>query len=82
LPDELIILDQQEHTFNIDLYNINQDIQAFKLLLEKECIVKISYNLSNEEGNFYLVNYINVRYGMNKDMASLSVKANGIVQAI
>lgn len=82
LPNELIILDQQEHTFNIDLYNINQDIQAFKLLLEKECIVKISYNLSNEEGNFYLVNYINVRYGMNKDMASLSVKANGIVQAI
>lgn len=82
LPNELITLDEQEHTFNIDLYNINQNIEVFKLLLDKECIIKISYNLSSEEGNFYLVNYINVRYGMNKDMASLSVKANGIVQAI
>lgn len=55
-------------------------------LLFNECILKINYvhyeNVDGQRESFNLVDFVNVRYGMNKDMAQLSVKANGIVASM
>jgi hypothetical protein len=60
---------------------------AANTLLHKECILRITYNLSlindkNETENFKIIDYLNVRYGMNKDMASLSINAGNIVASM
>ena len=82
IPSDFISFDETQDVFNIDLHNLSKDILAFNILLEEECLVKYSYLLENEEGNFNLVNYLNVRYGIKKDMAALSVEAGKIVQSI
>ena len=52
-------------------------------LTEKyEVIIIYSYTLETEEETFYLTNYVNIRYGLTKDMAQFSLEANGIVQAV
>ena len=82
IPSNFISFDEIQDVFNIDLHNLSKDILAFNILLEEECLIKYSYLLENEEGNFNLVNYLNVRYGIKKDMAALSVEAGKIVQSI
>lgn len=74
--------------FNINLKALLEDTvqEAASQLLNSECILKISYTHYEEneaeEQRFNLVEFLNVRYGMNKDMAQLSVKANGIVASM
>lgn len=82
ISPEFIDFDETQDIFSVDLYNLNKDILAFNILLEEECLVRYTYALQNEEGNFNLVDYLNVRYGIKKDMAALSVEANKIVQSI
>lgn len=82
IPSNFISFDETQDVFNIDLYNLSQGALAFDILLEEECLIKYSYLLENEEGNFNLVDYLNVRYGIKKDMAALSVEAGKIVQSI
>lgn len=82
IDSDFIIFDETQDTFNIDLHNLDQTIKAFNILVNEECIIKYSYDLQNEEGKFYLVDYLNVRYGIKKDMAALSVEAGKIVQSI
>lgn len=82
IPSDFISFDETQDVFNIDLYNLSKGTLAFDIILEEECLIKYSYLLENEEGNFNLVNYLNVRYGIKKDMAALSVEANKIVQSI
>ena len=87
---EIISLDNT-HTFSINLKKliangaINSDAAATQLLLN-ECIIKIAYihtqGEGDEEETFSLVEFLNVRYGMSKDMAQLSIKANGIVASM
>ena len=86
----VIILDST-HTFNINLKKLieegatSSDVAATQLLFS-ECIIKLSYIHVEGEGDkeetFSLVDFLNVRYGMSKDMAQLSVKANGIVASM
>lgn len=82
IPSEFISFDETQNTFNIDLYDLNRDALAFTILLDEECLVRYTYLLENEEGNFNLIDYLNVRYGIKKDMAALSVEAEKIVQSI
>ena len=82
IPSKFIKFDNKQDVFNIDLYDLSGEIQAFSVLLEDECLIKCSYSLSNEEGNFNLIDYLNVRYGIKKDMAALSIEAGKIVQSI
>lgn len=85
ISSEFIEFDEIQDVFNIklkDLDDLGKNIPAFNILLEEECLIKYSYTLQNEEGNFNLVDYLNVRYGIKKDMAALSVEANKIVQSI
>lgn len=82
IPSEFIKFDSKQDVFNVDLYSLSGEVEAFNILLEEECLMKYSYSLSNEEGNFNLVDYINIRYGIKKDMAALSIEAGKIVQSI
>ena len=82
ISPDFINFDETQDTFNIDLYNLNRDTLAFRILLDEECLVRYTYLLENEEGNFNLIDYLNVRYGIKKDMAALSVEAGKIVQSI
>lgn len=82
ISPDFINFDETQDTFNIDLYNLSRDALAFRILLEEECLVRYTYLLENEEGNFNLIDYLNVRYGIKKDMAALSVEAGKIVQSI
>lgn len=86
-----VITLNESSIFNIDLKRIiengnSEDGTAASILLLNECILKISYtyynNETEEEKRYNLTKFLNVRYGMNKDMASLSVKANGIVASM
>ena len=88
---EIISLDSN-HIFSINLQGImekgyEEENLAANKIRHNECILKISYELVqiNEQGEneqFNLNEFLNIRYGMNKDMASLSVKAGGIVAAM
>ena len=79
------------HTFSINLKKLiddgatSSDAAATQLLFS-ECIIKISYihiqEKEDKEETFSLVDFLNVRYGMSKDMAQLSVKANTIVASM
>lgn len=89
---EIVSLDN--NVFNIDLqsfidkiHTTEDDSYAAKEIRESECIIKIAYELTqtsinNETEYFNIVEFLNVRFGMNKDMASLNVKASGIVAAM
>lgn len=85
----IITLDST-HTFSINLKKLieegvtNNNAAATQLLFG-ESILKISYihvQGEDEEETFSLVDFLNVRYGMSKDMAQLSLKANGIVASM
>lgn len=88
--DGIITLDST-HTFNINLKKLIEegvasgDVAATQLLFN-ECIIKLSYihvqGEDDKQETFSLVEFLNVRYGMNKDMAQLNVKANGIVASM
>jgi hypothetical protein len=90
--DSEIITLSPTHTFNVNLQRLiekgyEEGNLAGNQILSNECIIKVSYTLyqeneSGEEERFNLTEFLNVRYGMNKDMASLSVKAEGIVAAM
>lgn len=84
-----IDLEDNLHNFVIKLQKlvneayVSQELAGIALL-NNETIIKIEYalkieNAEGEEENFNLIDYLNVRYGMNKDMASFSVKASDIV---
>ena len=89
---EIVSLDN--NVFNINLqsfidktHTTEDDSYAAKEIRESECIIKIAYeltqtNINNETEYFNIVEFLNVRFGMNKDMASLNVKASGIVAAM
>ena len=88
------IVSLDNNVFNIDLqsfidktHTTEDDSYAAKEIRESECIIKIAYeltqtNTNNETEYFNIVEFLNVRFGMNKDMASLNVKASGIVAAM
>lgn len=85
----IITLDST-HTFSINLKKLieegvtNNNAAATQLLFG-ESILKISYihiQGEDKEETFSLVDFLNVRYGMSKDMAQLSLKANGIVASM
>ena len=89
---EIISLDSN-HIFSINLQRImeksyeDEENPAANKIRHNECILKISYELVqiNDQGEseqFNLNEFLNIRYGMNKDMASLSIKAGGIVAAM
>lgn len=88
----IIELDNILNKFNINLETLvgkgtEEGNLAANILMTRETIIKINYgiHLKNDDGttgHFNIVEYLNVRYGMNKDMASLSVKAEGIVAAM
>ena len=89
---EVITLDDSHH-FNINLERLIQknyeddNYPAASTLLSNECILKIEYiyyqtNEKEEQERFNILEFLNVRYGMNKDMAALSVQANGIVASM
>lgn len=76
--------------FEIDLKKIIEDTSDqndFKnILLDEETVFQISYLLNIEideqRRNYSLASYLDVRYGINKDMASLSLEAGKIVASI
>ena len=89
------IIDLNNNVFSIDLQSFidkthiteDDNFYAAKEIRESECIVKITYeliqkNISDETECYNIVEFLNVRFGMNKDMASLNVKASGIVAAM
>ena len=88
-PD--IVTLEETNNFNINLQALidkggEEGNLVANQLLFNECILKVSYTLylekEEETERFNMVEYLNVRYGMNKDMASLSVKAGGIVASM
>ena len=91
ITDPDIVTLEETHNFNINLQTlINKGSEEGNLaanqLLFNECILKVSYSLylekEEEIERFNMIECLNVRYGMNKDMASLSVKAGGIVASM
>ena len=57
-------------------------LAAVKTLIEQETILKIEYKNESQDNIFLSSNYIQVRYGMNDDMAKFSLEADGIYQSI
>ena len=82
IPSSFIEFNDILDVFTLNLTDLNQEVEAFQILVEEECVIKPTYNLQTEDGNFNLVEYLNVRYGIRKDMAALSVEAGKIVQSI
>ena len=79
------------HTFEIDLQGIinkkyEQESFAANEIKNSECILKVSYTLTetiNQADEIFQINdFLNIRYGMNRDMAALSIKAEGIVASM
>lgn len=71
-----IIINQAKEDANYHFGNI---------LFSEESVLKIAYfyNPSEQKDKKYsLFSYIDVRYGMNKDMASLKLQANGLVASM
>lgn len=78
------------NNFNINLSGLidkgGADVAASQLA-SNECILKVEYililkNDEDENEQYELTDFLNVRYGMNRDMAALNVKANGIVASM
>ena len=92
LSDSEIITLESTYNFNINLQQLidkqyEENNLAANQFLSSECIIKISYthyqnNEEGEEERFNLSEFLNVRYGMNKDMASLSINAGNIVASM
>ena len=92
ISNDYITLDNL-FNFNIDLKSIiekgNEEGNiAANQLLYSECMIKLSYTYTDlnddtsEEQTFNIVDFVSVRYSMNKDMAQLSVEAYGIVASM
>lgn len=71
---------------NPDYDNSTEEIRkwylACKTLVEKEPILRIKYTAKEEEKIYIVEGFINIRYGMNAEMAKLSLKAQGIYASI
>lgn len=93
--NSIVTLDSS--SFKIDLemllnqYNIDAEIDveaaenspAAGVLLFEEGILEIKYAYIDQQGlKYVLTELVNIRFGMNKDMATLSVKAEGIVASM
>ena len=81
----------ENNNFELDLNTIvnqaKEDANYYfgNILLSEESVLKITYfyNPSEQKDKKYsLFSYIDVRYGMNKDMASLKLQANGLVASM
>lgn len=89
IKSEAVLLNESA-IFEIDLKKIIEDTSDqndFKnILLDEETIFQISYLLNieidDQRRNYSLTSYLDVRYGINKDMASLSLEAGKIVASI
>lgn len=89
IKNEAVLLNESS-IFEIDLKKIIEDTSDqndFKnILLDEETVFQISYLLNIEidgqRRNYSLTSYLDVRYGINKDMASLSLEAGKIVASI
>ena len=75
-------INESDNECIIDLSFESEFRKKYSFVEEKEVVIIYSYDLQGEEGNFYLTNYINIRYGLRKDMAQFSLEANSIVQAV
>lgn len=62
--------------------NQDQFSDIYNIFSENETYITIEYLYSLNNNNYKIINYISTRYGLNKDMAKLSLNANGIVAAI
>lgn len=86
--EEKEIISLVDNSFEVNLsllleYGIKEKNEAANIFLNDECILIIQYTHTDINNNkHYLSEFINVRYGMNRDMASLSLEANGIVAAM
>lgn len=89
--ENLVTIDEA-FNFNINLALIinqgeNKLDAASILFLNDECILEISYvhteiDQQGQIKTYNLISYPTVRYGMSRDMATLSVKAEGIVASM
>lgn len=61
----------------------SSDYKAIKILTEKETVLKIRFEFTNELNNFFFSERnINIRHAMSEDMAKLAIKADGIYASI
>lgn len=90
VKEQFVTLDETSN-FEIDLKSIieqaeqNANYYFGNILLAEETVLKLYYfytPLSQEGKKYSLSSYIDVRYGMNKDMASLKLQANGLVASM
>jgi len=73
--------------FNLTEFSkMNEIEESSRIFVEDESVLKFDYIYSEIENEaiktYNLSSYIYFRYGMNKDMANLSIEANGIVASI
>lgn len=84
--DSLVsVTGEEDSTFEFNLLNFSkmaQSEESARIFAESESIIEFIYVYSQEENTYRMSSYVYFRYGMNKDMASLSLKANGIVASI
>ena len=62
--------------------NLAESEESARIFTEGESVIEFIYVYSQGEDTYRMSSYIYFRYGMNKDMASLSLEANGIVASI
>lgn len=79
----------ENNNININLeaimkYEIGENDRFFYDVFSlQETVIHLLYSYTSPEGQVQqLSTYLNVRYAMNQDMASLSIKANGIVASM
>lgn len=80
----IIILKDDSFTFKLSDFNSRFSANNLdNLFSEKESILLIEYiHIDDNNKEYYLTKALSFRFGMNKDMASLSLEANGIFQSI
>ena len=84
LREKIVVLEGLNIRINLDVNILQTDTNDFsEIFMNNETVLEISYLHQTEDGQkIHLTSHIDVRYGMSKDMASLSVNANGIVAAM
>lgn len=80
----IIILKDDSFAFKLSDFNSRFSANNLdNLFSEKESILLIEYiHIDDNNKEYYLTKALSFRFGMNKDMASLSLEANGIFQSI
>lgn len=84
LREKIVVLEGLNIRINLDVNILQTDTNDFsEIFMNNETVLEISYLYQAEDGQkIHLTSHIDVRYGMSKDMASLSINANGIVAAM